>query len=83
MDALDASHEAMQPAVEPADSVLPADWRGPRARLGSRNEEPNGGRAVDDYFLGAASLAMLGVLVGLLILMLTQDVKRAMEQRRH
>jgi hypothetical protein len=38
---------------------------------------------VDNFFWGAASLALLGVLVGLLIVMLTEDVHRAMGQRRH
>jgi hypothetical protein len=34
-------------------------------------------------FWGSVSLAMLVVLVGLLILMLTADVQKAIEQRRH
>jgi hypothetical protein len=38
---------------------------------------------VDNIFWGAASLALLGVLIGLLVLMLTEDVHRAMAQRRH
>jgi hypothetical protein len=39
--------------------------------------------AVDDYFWGSLSLALLVVLVGVLIAMLTEDVQRALEQRRH
>jgi hypothetical protein len=38
---------------------------------------------VDEYFWGTLSLALLVVLVGLLIAMLAEDVKRALEQRRH
>jgi hypothetical protein len=38
---------------------------------------------VEDYFWGTLSLAVLVVLVGLLVVMLTEDVRRALEQRRH
>ena len=38
---------------------------------------------MDNFFWGATSLAFLGVLVGLLVLMLTEDVRKAMEQRGH
>lgn len=38
---------------------------------------------VDYYFWGTVSLALLAVLVGVLIAMLTEDVHRALEQRRH
>lgn len=37
---------------------------------------------MDNIFWGAASLALLGVLIGLLILMLAEDVHRAMADRR-
>jgi hypothetical protein len=36
---------------------------------------------LDNIFWGAASLALLGVLIGLLILMLAEDVQRAMARR--
>nr|MBA2599676.1 hypothetical protein [Actinomycetota bacterium] len=39
------------------------------------------GLGLDNIFWGAASLTLLGVLIGLLILMLTEDVQRAMAQR--
>ena len=42
-----------------------------------------GGGIVDYFFWGTVSLALLGVLVGLLVLMLTEDVQGALEQRRH
>jgi hypothetical protein len=38
---------------------------------------------VDGYFWGTFSLALLVVLVGLLIAMLAEDLRRASEQRRH
>ena len=38
---------------------------------------------VDNFFWGTVSLALLGVIVGLLVLMLTEDVLRAFAQRRH
>jgi hypothetical protein len=38
---------------------------------------------VDDVFWGTVSLALLGLLVGLLILMVTEDLHRALQQRRH
>ncbi len=38
---------------------------------------------MDDVFWGAVSLAVLGLLVGLLIFMLTEDLHKALEQRRH
>jgi hypothetical protein len=38
---------------------------------------------VDNFFWGATSLALLGVLVGLLVVMITADVHSAMGQRRH
>jgi hypothetical protein len=37
---------------------------------------------LDNIFWGAASLVLLGVLIGLLILMLAEDVHGAMAQRR-
>ena len=52
-----------------------------RVRLGSRWTD--GGGSVEDYFWGTLSLAVLVVLVGLLVVMLTEDVRRALEQRRH
>ena len=36
-----------------------------------------GMEGVDNIFWGAASLALLGVLIGLLVLMLAEDVHRA------
>ena len=41
-----------------------------------------GTEGVDNIFWGAASLGLLGVLIGLLILMLAEDVHRAIAQRR-
>jgi hypothetical protein len=41
------------------------------------------GRGVHNYFWESVSLALLAVLVGLLILMLTEDVQKALERRRH
>jgi hypothetical protein len=41
------------------------------------------GWGVDNFFWGAVSLALLGVLVGLLVLMLTMDLHQAMGHRRH
>jgi hypothetical protein len=45
--------------------------------------EDEGGGVVDGYFWGTVSRALLVVLVGLLIVMVTGDVQRALEQRRH
>ena len=42
-----------------------------------------GGGNVDSFFWGTVSLALLGMRVGLLVLMLTEDVQGALEQRRH
>ena len=42
-----------------------------------------GGGFVDNFFWGAASLTLLGVLVALLVVMLTDDVQRAIGHRRH
>ena len=41
-----------------------------------------GMEGVDNIFWGAASLALLGVLIGLLVLMLAEDVHRSMADRR-
>ena len=38
---------------------------------------------MDDVFWGAVSLAVLGLLVSVLILMVTEDLRQAMQQRRH
>jgi hypothetical protein len=38
---------------------------------------------MDNFFWGTVSLALLGTLVGVLVLMITEDVRRAMMQRRH
>lgn len=40
------------------------------------------GGGVDNFFWGAVSLALLGVLVGVLILMIAADLHEAMDQRR-
>ncbi len=50
-------------------------------RLGSIGLGVGWGLDLDNIFWGAASLTLLGVLIGLLILMLTEDVHRAMAQR--
>jgi len=50
-------------------------------RLGSRRTD--GGGSVEEYFWGTLSLAVLVVLVGVLVVMLAEDVQRALEQRRH
>ena len=42
-----------------------------------------GGGVMDNPFWGTVSLALLGTLVGVLVLMITEDVQRAMTQRRH
>lgn len=42
-----------------------------------------GGGVMDNLFWGTVSLALLGTLVGVLVLMITEDVQRAMTQRRH
>jgi hypothetical protein len=38
---------------------------------------------MDNLFWGTVSLALLGTLVGVLVLMITEDVQRAITQRRH
>jgi hypothetical protein len=38
---------------------------------------------MDNLFWGTVSLALLGTLVGVLVLMITEDVHRATTQRRH
>ena len=43
----------------------------------------DGGGLVQDAFWGTVSLMILGVLVGLLVLMLFEDVRKAMGERRH
>ncbi len=50
--------------------------------LGSSGLGTDGDGGVDNIFWGAASLALLGVLIGLLVLMLAEDVHRAMGRRR-
>jgi hypothetical protein len=37
---------------------------------------------VDNVFWGAVSLAVLGLLVSVLIVMVTEDLRKAMQQRR-
>lgn len=43
----------------------------------------DGGGLVQDAFWGTVSLMILGVLVGLLVLMLVEDVQKAMGERRY
>ena len=43
----------------------------------------DGGGLVQDAFWGTVSLMILGVLVGLLVLMLVEDVRKAMGERRN
>jgi hypothetical protein len=38
---------------------------------------------MDNFFWGTVSLALLGTLAGVLVLMIIEDVQRAMTQRRH
>lgn len=67
------AHEATTP---------PGDWRDPPAGssvFGTRDRM--GTEGVDNIFWGAASLGLLGVLIGLLVLMLAEDVHRAMADR--
>jgi hypothetical protein len=40
-------------------------------------EGPEGGRVIEDYFWAAVSLALLGMLVGLLIMMIADDLRNA------
>ena len=51
--------------------------------LGVFGGDRTGGGVMDNLFWGTVSLALLGTLVGVLVLMITEDVQRAMTQRRH
>ncbi len=50
--------------------------------LGWSAKDERGG-LVQNAFWGAVSLMILGVLVGLLVLMLVEDVQKAMGERRN
>jgi hypothetical protein len=50
--------------------------------LGWSAKDGRGG-LVQDAFWGTVSLMILGVLVGLLVLMLVEDVQKAMGERRN
>ena len=60
-------------------SILMGAHAGSRLSGGARSR----GGVIDNLFWGTVSLALLGTLVGVLVLMITEDVHRAMTQRRH
>ena len=73
-----------QPAAdsERRDSHARDPANGPRCQdrprpVGSAEDGPEGGRVADDYFWAAVSLAVLAMLVGLLIVMIADDLRNA------
>jgi hypothetical protein len=75
--------ERLRPAEQPAGpGPGPADWLCLHASSRVHEQGDRKGTGLN-IFWGSVSLAMLVVLVGLLVLMLTADVQRAIEQRHH
>jgi hypothetical protein len=63
--------------------VPPVKWRDVCGMSRVVGQGRDGGGLVQDAFWGTVSLMILGVLVGLLVLMLVEDVQKAMGERRY